>query len=93
MSEETSGGVVLPNQRTKVQWTSYLASAYAEGFCEGENATQEEQLEAWAYLIKTGQCWTLQGWFGRTAKELIENGFIEQDGTINWEEFEIANNE
>jgi hypothetical protein len=85
MSEETRGGVILPNQRTKIQWTSYLACAYAEGFGEGECATDEEQLEAWSYLIKTGQCWTLQGWYGRQAKVLIEEGIISKDGTINWE--------
>ena len=51
--------------KTKIEWTPYLAAAYAEGFCEGEDATKEEQLEAWAYLIKGGYCWGLQGWLGR----------------------------
>lgn len=78
--------IKLPNQRSEIEWTSYLATAYAEGFCEGENATQEEQLEAWAYLIMTGKCWSLQGWFGRTAKSLIDNGIISKDGNINWDE-------
>ena len=53
---------------------SYLATAIAEGFCEGEDATEEQQIEAWQYLIDTGLCWKLQGWFGRAAKRLIENG-------------------
>jgi len=52
----------------------YLATAYAEGFNEGENATKEEQIEAWQYLIDTGMCWKLQGWYGRTAQRLIESG-------------------
>ena len=65
-----------------IQWTPYLAAAFAEGFGEGEGATQEQQLEAWAYLIKTGQCWTLQGWFGRMADNLITNGIISKDGEI-----------
>lgn len=77
--------------RTKIKWTPYLATAYAEGFCEGENATAEEQLEAWAYLIKTGQCWKLQGWFGRNAENLIENGYVARDGTINWDLFDYEN--
>ena len=59
---------------TKFQWTPYLATAYAEGFCEGENASEEEQIEAWQYLINTGLAWRLQGWFGRTAKSLIDEG-------------------
>ncbi len=68
--------------KKKIQWTPYLASAYAEGFCEGEDATEEEQLEAWAYLIKTEQCWSLQGWYGRTAKGLIDSGIISKEGNI-----------
>ena len=58
----------------KIKWNNYLATAYAEGFCEGENATKEEQIAAWQYLINTGLCWKLQGWFGRTANALIEDG-------------------
>lgn len=65
-----------------IKWNTYLATAYAEGFCEGEDATEEEQLEAWAYLIKTGTCWQLQGWFGRTAQALIEGGVISKEGEI-----------
>lgn len=57
-----------------IKWNSYLACAYAEGFCEGEDATEQERIEAWQYLIDTGKCWTLQGWYGRTAKQLIDAG-------------------
>ena len=53
---------------------NYTAVSIAEGFCEGENATKEQQIEAWQYLIDTGLAWTLQGWFGRTAAALIEQG-------------------
>jgi len=56
--------------------TAYLATAYAEGFCEGEGASEEEQLAAWQYLVDRGLCWRLQGWFGRTASGLIEGGHI-----------------
>jgi len=56
------------------EMTDYLATAIAEGFCEGENATEEEQIAAWQYLIDTGLAWRLQGWFGRTAQNLIDNG-------------------
>ena len=77
--------ITLPNQRTDMKWTSYLATAYAEGFCEGENATQEEQLEAWAILIKTRICNQLQGWFGRNAEQLIIHEVIDKDGNINWD--------
>ncbi len=51
--------------------TDYMAIAIAEGFEEG---TEEEHIEAWQHLIDTGLAWTLQGWFGRTAKMLIDDG-------------------
>jgi hypothetical protein len=62
--------------------TPYLASAIAEGFCEGEDASEHDQLIAWSYLIKTGLCWQLQGWYGRTANNLIENKIINREGVI-----------
>ena len=71
----------------KKELDPYLACAIAEGFCEGENASSSDRVKAWAYLIRSGQCWTLQGWFGRTANSLIEGGIISQDGTINWDEY------
>ena len=56
---------------------SYTATAYAEGFCEGEGASVEEQLTAWQWLHDKGTAYRLQGWFGRTAQALIEAGRIE----------------
>lgn len=81
--------IELPNQTTDMKWTPYLATAFAEGFCEGEGASLEQQIEAWACLIKTGMCWSLQGWFGRSAQGLIESGRIKKDGTIVWELFDL----
>lgn len=63
---------------------AYTACAIAEGFCEGEGASANDQLKAWAYLIRTGQCWSLQGWFGRSANALIERGVISPEGEIDW---------
>ena len=55
--------------------SSYNAVGLAEGFVEG---TEEEVLEAWQYLVDTGLAWQLQGWFGRTASDLIDAGIINQ---------------
>lgn len=43
-----------------------------------EDGEQEldELLEAWQCLLDTGMVWHLQGWYGRTAMELIKQGVI-----------------
>lgn len=60
----------------------YTACSIVEGF-SGEEHTPMETLRAWAYLIKTGKCWSLQGWYGRNAQALIEGGLISKTGRIN----------
>jgi len=39
-------------------------------------SNQEELIQAWQYLVDTGLAYELQGWFGRTATQLIEEGII-----------------
>lgn len=56
--------------------SSYSAIEYAEGFGDGENATEEEQLTAWQYIWDKGLWRGLQGFFGRTVHSLIEQGII-----------------
>jgi hypothetical protein len=65
--------------------TSYLATAYAEGFCEGEDANMGDQLKAWSYLIGTKLAFSLQGCFGRRANVLISQGIISMAGVVDWE--------
>jgi hypothetical protein len=52
---------------------TYTATGLAEGWIEG---TEEEQIEAWQWLVDTGLAWQLQGWFGRQAQALIEAEII-----------------
>jgi hypothetical protein len=52
----------------------FTAVSIAEGFCGGENASREQQVEAWQHLIDTGLAYTLPGWFGRAAENLISQG-------------------
>ena len=40
-----------------------------------EGASEDEQIAAWQHLIDTGVVWTLQGWYGRGAVNLINAGF------------------
>ena len=53
--------------------TRYLATGLAEGFEEG---TEKEIIAAWQYLHDTRLAYQLQGWFGRTAQQLIKEGII-----------------
>ena len=39
-----------------------------------EDTTLEEFDQAFQYLIDTGTVWHLQGWYGRTANNLIADG-------------------
>lgn len=50
----------------------FTATMLAEGVDEPES--EEQLIEAWQLLIDTGTCWQLQGFFGRTAHALIQQG-------------------
>lgn len=41
-----------------------------------EDSTVDQQLTAWQELIDTGMVNHLQGWYGRTARQLIEQGLV-----------------
>lgn len=53
---------------------TYTATGLAEGFIESNSET--EILTAWQKLHDTRLAYSLQGWFGRNAQNLIENGLI-----------------
>ena len=53
---------------------SYTATGLAEGWIPSDN--EDEIIEAWQYLHDTGLAYKLQGWFGRTAQDLLNNGII-----------------
>lgn len=52
----------------------YTATGIAEGFIEAESV--EQWIAAWQHLHDTGLAYRLQGWFGRTARNLIDAGHI-----------------
>ena len=53
----------------------YEATGLAEGFISAES--EEQVIDAWQHLHGTGLTHSLQGWFGRTARSLLEQGIIE----------------
>lgn len=52
----------------------YNAVGIAEGFVQAES--ENEYIQAWQHLLDTGYVWQLQGWFGRTAMQMIEAGIL-----------------
>ena len=44
--------------------------------------TEDDTLGLFSKLITTGEVWSLQGHYGRTAKALIQNGYIPVKGDI-----------
>ena len=54
----------------------YQAVGICEGFIQCEDEAQ--MIEAWQHLINTGLAWSLQGSFGRMARDLIDQGLCEE---------------
>lgn len=57
-----------------ITMNTFDAVGIAEGWIDADS--EEQVIEAWQTLVDTGLCWRLQGWFGRTAAALIEQGVV-----------------
>jgi hypothetical protein len=55
---------------------NYTAVGIAEGFIQAES--EEQVLQAWQYLHDTKLGYQLQGFFGRTLNQLIDEGMINE---------------
>jgi hypothetical protein len=54
--------------------TQFDAVGIAEGWIEPES--EDQVIEAWQYLHDTGLAYQLNGYFGRTATRLLQDGII-----------------
>ena len=56
-----------------------------------ENGELDDQQVVFLFadLIATGQAWVLQGSYGRTARKLIEAGWIDKKGNVSLNVFEL----
>jgi Leu/Phe-tRNA-protein transferase len=54
--------------------SNYEATGIAEGWIDADS--EDQVIEAWQHLHDTRLAYSLQGWFGRTARDLIEQGII-----------------
>jgi len=61
---------------------TYTACGIIEGFETIPDNVDEytAHVMAWQHLIDTGACWTLQGFYGRTAQDLIARGICNAQG-------------
>ena len=55
---------------------AYTACGIIEEFVDIPTGvdTYDANVQAWQYLIDSGHAWTLQGWYGRNAQALIQEG-------------------
>ena len=53
---------------------NYTATMIAEGVFD--TASEEQYVEAWQQLHDTGLAYQLQGWFGRSAVYMLQEGII-----------------
>ena len=49
---------------------------------ESGQLSDKNTLKLFSELIRTGQVWSLQGCYGRTASALIEDGWLDSKGNI-----------
>ena len=59
----------MPKRKTKL--TLLEAIEIAEG---NKEVSEDQYIGAWQYLIDNGHAWQLQGWYGRVASSLIQQG-------------------
>jgi hypothetical protein len=65
---------IFEKQTAEETYDDFTAVGIAEGFIECDS--EDDMIKAWQHLVDNDLVWKLQGWFGRTANQLIQEGLI-----------------
>jgi hypothetical protein len=49
---------------------------------ENDELDEDAVIALFSDLVRTGLCWQLQGFYGRSAATLIQNGVLDEEGNI-----------
>ena len=74
MSQKLSPKEAIQNSEFYRSLTPYMAVGIAEGFEPSEN--YDENVAAWQYIYDNGMYKHLQGFFGRSLREMIDKGIV-----------------
>ena len=67
----------MTKQLTKKQKKAMLFDAVLIAEGEKDPTPSMSYVDAWQFLVDTGEVWKLQGWFGRAAARMISQGTID----------------
>ena len=67
----------MTKKLTKKQKKAMLLDAVLIAEGEKEPTPDMSYIQAWQFLVDTGEVWKLQGWFGRAAARMISQGTID----------------
>ena len=67
----------MTKQLTKKQKKAMLFDAVLIAEGEKDPTPSMSYVDAWHFLVDTGEVWKLQGWFGRAAARMISQGTID----------------
>ena len=62
---------------TKKQKKEMLLNAVLIAEGEKDPTPDMSYIQAWQFLVDTGEVWKLQGWFGRAAFRMISDGSLD----------------
>lgn len=67
----------MTKKLTKKQKKAMLLDAVLIAEGEKEPTPDMSYIQAWQFLVDTGEVWKLQGWFGRAAFRMISDGSLD----------------